>query len=150
MFCTYVVHYSVCNTHNHMACMICCMNGHGASILYNHMRCLQTQIPLQSKLSIQFSWFISFHSTASSSFPAKITWCNLHAPSRCRGWWMPTIDTRPSQIQHKSTFITGDNRYVLLYKISFRTDPVNLFRFGFNATAEKEVYCLVLHHIIYF
>lgn len=44
---------------------------------------------------------------------AKITWCNLHAPSRCRGWWMPTIHTRPSRIQHNSTFIAGDNRYVL-------------------------------------
>lgn len=30
------------------------------------------------------------------------------------------------------------------------TDPVNLFRFGFDVSAEKEVYCLVLHHIIYF
>lgn len=63
---------------------------------------------------------------------------------------MPTIHTRPSQIQHKSTFIAGDNHYVLFYKISFCTDPVNLFRFGFHVSAEKEVYCLVLHHIIYF
>lgn len=90
-----------------------------------------------------------FHSTASSSFPAQITWCNLHAPSRCRGWRMPAIHTRPFQIQ-KSTFITGDNHYVLFYKISFRTDPVNFFGFGFNASAEKEVYCLILHHIIFF
>lgn len=40
---------------------------------------------------------------------------------------MPTIHTRPFRIEHKSTFITGDSHYVLLYKISFRTDPVNLF-----------------------
>lgn len=85
----------------------------------------------------------SFHSAANSSFPAKITWCNLHAPSRCRGWWMPTIHTRPPQIQHKSTFIAGDNHYVLFYKISFCTDPVNLFGFGFNVSAERKVYCLV-------
>lgn len=90
-----------------------------------------------------------FHSTASSSFPAQITRCNLHAPSRCRGWRMPAIHTRPFQIQ-KSTFITGDNHYVLFYKISFRTDPVNLFGFGFNVSAEKEVYCLILHHVIFF
>lgn len=92
----------------------------------------------------------SFHSTASSSFPAKITWCNLHAPSRCRGWWMPPIHTRPSQIQHKRTFITGDNHSVLFYTISSCTDPVNLFRFSFDVRAEKQVYYLVLHHIVYF
>ncbi len=57
-----------------------------------------------------------FTSTADSSFPAKITWCNLHKPSRCWSWWMPTIHTRPSRILHKSTFITGDNHYVLFHR----------------------------------
>ncbi len=64
---------------------------------------------------------------------------------------MPTIHTRQSQIQHKSTFITGDNHYVLFYKISFRTDQVNLSGFGFNESAEKGALLLrSLHHIIYF
>lgn len=57
--------------------------------------------------------------------------------------------TRPSQTQHKTTFIAKDNHDVLFCRISFRTDPVNLFRFGFNVSAEKKVYCWVLHHIIY-
>lgn len=127
--------------------MICFMNGHDANILYNHVLSMNCN-PSWASNSPHSSH--SFHSTASSSLPGKITWCNLHAPSRCRDWWMPTIHTRPSQIQHKSTFSTGDNHYVLFYKISFPTDPVNLFMFGFNVSAEKEVYCLVLQCTIYF
>lgn len=103
----------------------------------------------QPELSISSDSSPSFHSTANSFFSAKITWRNLHAPSRCRVWWMPTTHTRPSETQHNSTFIAKDNHYVLFCKISFRTDPVNLFRFGFNVSAEKKVYCWVLHHIIY-
>lgn len=49
-----------------------------------------------------------FHPDASPPFPAQITWCNLHAPSRCRRWWMPAIRMRPLQIQ-ESTFMTPDN-----------------------------------------
>lgn len=92
--------------------------------------------------------FHPFQSTAGSSSPAQITWCNLHAPSRCRGWWMPAIHTRPFPTQ-KSTFITGDHHYALFYKISFRTDPVNLFGFSFNTSAEKEVYCFILQFFFF-
>lgn len=46
--------------------------------------------------------------------------------------------TRPLQTQQRSTFIAKDNHYVLFCKISFRTDPVNLFRFGFNMSAEQK------------
>lgn len=50
---------------------------------------------------------------------------------------MPTIHTRPSQSQQYSTFIAGDNHYVLFCKISFHTDPVNLFSFSLDVSAEK-------------
>lgn len=103
---------------------------------------------LQHKQSIQFSWFISsIPLGASSSFPAQITCCNLHAPSRCSRWWMPAIRTRQLQIQ-KSTFITPDNHYVLFYKISFGADPVKRFGLGFNESAKMVFYCLMLHLVI--
>lgn len=58
---------------------------------------------------------------------------------------MPAI--RTGQLQ-KSTFITPDSHYVLFYKISFGTDPVNRFGFGFNESAEMVFYRLMLHLII--
>lgn len=132
-----------------MTCIVCewiewIMNGHDENTLYTTGVVYKLKSHCNpSRASNSPDSSHSFHSTANSSFPAKITWCNLHAPSRCRGWWMPTIHTRPSQIQHKSTFIAGDTHYVLFYKISFCTDPVNLFGFGFNVSAERNVYCLV-------
>lgn len=63
---------------------------------------------------------------------------------------MPTIHTRPSRIQHKSTFITGDNHYVLFCEISFHTDPVNLFVLGFDVGAENKVCCMILLYSVYF
>lgn len=113
-------------------------------------RTIKAVVPvlLQHEQSIQFSWSISSIALgASSSFPAQITWCNLHAPSRCGRWWMPAIRRRQLQIQ-KSTFITPDNHYVLFYKISFGTDPVNRFGLGFNGSAETVFYCLMLHLVI--
>lgn len=75
----------------------------------------------------------SLQSTAGSSFlPPPLL--RLHgvifthhqdaAADECQQY---THTHKAIRIQRKSTFITGDNRYVLFYKISFRNDPVNLF-----------------------
>lgn len=91
----------------------------------------------------------SIPSTAVPSFPPKITQCNLHAPSRCSGWWMPTIHTRPLQMLHNSTFITRDNHYVQFDKISSHTDPVELVGFGFYASAEKRGVLLRFYTLLF-
>lgn len=122
------------------------MKTHNANGLAQSM--VLRPILLQHKLRIQFSWFISSIPPCSPpSFPAQITRCNLHAPSRCRRWWMPAIRTRPPQIQ-ESTFMTPDNHYILFHRISFSADPVNRLGFAFNESAEMVFYCLSFHLII--
>lgn len=47
--------------------------------------------------------------------------------------------TKPFKYQHESTFITGYNRYVLFFNISFHNDPSCSFTFGFVVRGEEEV-----------
>ena len=86
---------------------------------------------VKSDPSIQFSWFISFIPVycriLSPPPPLRLhgvifTHHQDAAADECQQYTHKAI-----QIQRKSTFITGDNRYVLFYKISFHNDPVNLF-----------------------
>lgn len=88
---------------------------------------------VKSDPSIQFSWFISFTPVyCRILLPPPLL--RLHgvisthhqdaAADECQQY---THTHKAIRIQRKSTFITGDNRYVLFYKISFRNDPVNLF-----------------------
>lgn len=126
------------------------MTGHDANIL------LQSQV-----LSLNLNPpaipaehpILLIHLIHSTLLPAPHSPLRLHGVifmhhQDAGGWWMPAIHTRPFQIQ-RSTFITGDNYYVLFDKISFHADPVNLFGFGFHISAEKDVFCLIFFRSSY-
>lgn len=129
------------------------MTGHDVNILLQSqvlsLNLNPTAIPAEHPILL-------IHLIHSTLLPASHSPLRLHGVifmhhQDAGGWWMPAIHTRPFQIQ-RSTFITGDNYYVLFYKISFRADPVNLFGFGFLISAEKEVvvfFCLIFFRSSY-
>ena len=90
----------------------------------------------------------SIQSTTSSYFTTKNTWCNLHHYQDAEADECQQYSQGHSRSGIRAPFITWNYHYVLSYKISFHTDPVKLFTLGQGV--EREVYCLVLHHIIYF
>ena len=109
---------------------------------------------VKSDPSIQFSWFISFIPVYCRipPPPSKITWCNLHAPSRCSGWWMPAIHThtRPSRSSAGAPLLQEITVMCCSTRFHSAMTRSTSLGSGCNASAEKEFYCLVLHCIISF
>lgn len=101
---------------------------------------------VQSSLSVHFSRFISFIPLCCQLLLLRLIF--MHRRDAADGARQQYA--RGHQRSSTRSLLLREIIVLLFSKMLSRTDPVNLCIFGFNVGAEKMVYCLVLHHILYF
>ena len=124
------------------------------NFFYNHRCCLwnlkSRRNPSRASNSPDSSH--SFHSAGGSSFspPLRLHGVIFMHHQDAGGWWMPTIHTRPSGSCTRAPLLLEIT--ITCCSTRFHSALTRSTSLGsvFNARAEKEVYCRVLHHIIYF